>query len=161
VIPFAGDQVIAPKMTHLFIREYYACFNERRFDDAVGLFARDAILEQPPFGVQQPGGAGHLQFVEMWLRAFPDAVLTIQQVVQRGDTICEVDLLASGTHLGPFDMGAYGVFKPTGIHASLRLRELLEIRHGRITFSGLSFDIHDLVRQLTAAPAEADPAPVR
>jgi hypothetical protein len=32
-----------------FIRNYYACFNERRIADAEALFAPDAVLDMPPF----------------------------------------------------------------------------------------------------------------
>ena len=136
-------------MTHLLIREYYACFNERRFRDAAELFARDAILEHPPFGERQVGGEGYLRFAEAWARAFPDGRLKIDHVEQRGDTICEIDLIGTGTHKGDLDMGMYGVFKATGRPASLRFRELLEIRHSKITYSSLTFDVHELIRQLT------------
>ena len=33
----------------------------------------------------------------MWVEAFPDGQLRIDQVEQRGDTICEVNLVATGT----------------------------------------------------------------
>lgn len=136
-------------MSHLLIREYYACFNERRFRDAADLFSADAVLEHPPFGPPQRGGEAYIHFAEMWLGAFPDGRLDIDRVEQRGDTICEVDLVGTGTHQGDFDLGAYGVFRATGVKATLRFRELLEIRVGKITFSSLTFNVHDLVRQLT------------
>ena len=63
--------------------------------------------------------------------------------------ICEIDLIGTGTHGGDFDMGGYGVFKATGVKTTLRFRELLEIRSGQITYSSLTFDVHDLIRQLT------------
>ena len=135
-------------MTHVLIREYYACFNEHRFRDAADLFALDAVLEHQPFGPATRGGGGYLQFAHMWTEAFPDGTLTIDHVEQRGDTICEVDLVATGTHAGDIDMGPYGVFKATGARATLRCRELLEIRSGKITYSSLSFDVHELIRQL-------------
>jgi predicted ester cyclase len=131
------------------IREYYACFNERRFRDAAELFARDAVLEHPPFGQRQVGVEGYLHFAESWIRAFPDGQVRIEHVEQRGDTICEIDLTGSGTHNGDLNMGPYGVFKATNRPAVLRFRELLEIRRGKITYSSLTFDVHDLIRQLT------------
>ena len=86
--------------------------------------------------------------VTRWIEAFPDSQLQIEHVEQRGDTICEVDLIGTGTHRGDFDMGGYGVFKATGVQAILRFRELLEIRGGKITYSSLTFNVHDLIRQL-------------
>lgn len=133
---------------HELIREYYACFNERRFTDAAELFADDAVLEHGPLGQRQQGGAGYIHFASMWVEAFPDAALSIVRVDQHGDTICEVDLIGTGTHLGPFDLGPGGLFKATGARAKLPFRELLEVRVGKITYSSLAFDLHELVRQL-------------
>jgi predicted ester cyclase len=133
---------------HELIREYYACFNERRFSDAAEFFSEDAIIEHGSSGSRQVGGAGYVHFAEMWVRAFPDAALSIVRVEQHGDTICEVDLFGTGTHLGTFDLGEGGVFKPTGVRAKLPFRELLEVRVGKITYSSLAFDLHELIVQL-------------
>ena len=136
-------------MSDRLIRQYYACFNNRRFNEAADLFSADAVLEHPPFGQTRRGGSGYIQFAQMWIGAFPDGRLTIDHVEQRGDTICEVDLTGTGTHAGDFDMGTHGLFKATGVKATIRFRELLEIRVGRITYSSLTFDVHELIRQLT------------
>jgi predicted ester cyclase len=133
---------------HELIRKYYACFNERRFADAAEFFSDDAVLEHGPLGQRQQGGTGYLQFAEMWVRAFPDAALSIVRVEQHGDTICEVDLILTGTHLGAFDLGEGGLFKATGAQAKIPVRELLEVRVGKITYSSLAFDLHELIRQL-------------
>ena len=133
---------------HELIREYYACFNQRRFADAAELFSEDAVLEHGPIGKRKQGGAGYIEFAEMWVQAFPDAALSIVRVEQHGDTICEVDLLGTGTHLGAFDLGPGGLFKATGSRARLPFRELLEMRVGKITYSSLAFDLHELIRQL-------------
>jgi predicted ester cyclase len=133
---------------HLFIREYYACFNERRLSDAADLLTNDAVLERGPFGTVSNGGEGYLQLVELWLRAFPDSKVRIEHVEQRGDTICEVDLILTGTHLGDLNVPSHGVFKATGAAVSLRVGELLEIRARKITYSSVSFDASDLIRQL-------------
>jgi len=133
---------------HELIREYYACFNQRRFSDAAELFSEDAVVEHAATGQRLLGGAGYIRFAEMWVQAFPDAGLSIVRVEQQGDTICEVDLLGTGTHLGVFDLGATGQFKPTGARARLPFREMLEIRVGRITYSSLRFDLHELMKQL-------------
>jgi predicted ester cyclase len=133
---------------HELIREYYTCFNERRFADAAELFSEDAVLEHGAIGRRQLGGAGYIHFAEMWVQAFPDAAFSIVRVEQYGDTICEVDLFGTGTHLGTFDLGPGGLFRPTGARAKLPFRELLEVRVGKITYSSLAFDLHELVRQL-------------
>ncbi|MGH9373978.1 MAG: ester cyclase [Vicinamibacterales bacterium] len=130
------------------IGQFFQHFNERRFDAAANLFKDDAILEHVPTRRHQRGGDGFLEFAEMWVRAFPDAALTVERVSSHDGVTTEVDLLARGTHLGALDMGAAGIFKPTGVSATLRLRQLLEIRDGKVTFSSLSFDLQDIVHQL-------------
>ena len=134
---------------HLLIREYYACFNERRFADAADLFTEDAVLERRPFGTFRNGGDGYIQMAQRWVDAFPDAVARIDHVEQRGDTICEVDLVMTGTHTGDLDLPGHGLFKATGRTVSLRVSELLEIRARKITYGSISFGELDLVRQLS------------
>jgi predicted ester cyclase len=135
-------------MSDQLVRDYYRCFNERRVEAAAALFAADAAVDMPPFVQQAQGARAYTQFAETWLRAFPDAVLTMERVEQRNETMCEVDLVATGTHSGPLDLGRFGLLKPSGARLMLRLRELLEVRNGRITYASLSFDINGLVRQL-------------
>jgi predicted ester cyclase len=135
-------------VTNQLIRHYYASFNERRIVDAGALFAADAVVEMPPFVQRAHGSGAYAQFADTWLRAFPDAVFTMEHVEQRNETMCEVDLIATGTHSGPLDLGAFGLLKPNGARLALRLRELLDIRDGRITYASLSFDLNGLVRQL-------------
>jgi predicted ester cyclase len=131
------------------IRRYYEYFNTRCFAEAAALFADDAVLEQMPFQRRQQGGAAYLQFAHMWTRAFPDAVIAIERI-QRTSAVYEISVLASGTHRGDLDLGGSVVFKATGFEASFQLRELLEIRDGRIAFSCLSFDFQDIVHQLVS-----------
>lgn len=135
-------------MSDQLVRDYYRCFNERRIVTAGALFAADAVVEMPPFVQRAHGADAYTQFADTWLRAFPDAVFTVQRVEQRNETMCEVDLVATGTHLGLLDLGEFGLLRPSGVRLALRLRELLDIRDGHITYASLSFDLNGLVRQL-------------
>ena len=137
------------------VRQLYAAFNARRFDEAAALFQDDAVLEHVPLGRQQRGPSGYLEFVGMWLNAFPDATVDVDRVSYRGGHRCEVDLRATGTHRGPLDLGGYGLFKPTGAVGELRLRQMAEIDGGRIAFSSLSFDVQDIVQQLVSVDVPA------
>jgi len=129
------------------IRQYYACFNERRFHDAAAFFTEDAVLEQVPFHCKERGAAAYLLFAGVWTRAFPDAVVTIEDVVQRAAGVFEVQLSATGRHDGDLAMGGC-VFRPTGVNAAFRLRELIEFRGDRIAAACLSFDLGELAHQL-------------
>jgi predicted ester cyclase len=130
---------------HLIIREYYTCFNERRFADAADLFTADASIEHAPFGPTRRGPAGYIEAAEYCVGAFPDVHLQLVHVEQHGDTICEVDVIGTGTHVGDMDMGSLGIFKATGRKGTLKIRELLEIRGGKITYSSVHYDMQDLI----------------
>jgi ketosteroid isomerase-like protein len=133
--------------TEELIREYYRCFNERRIADATKLFATDAVVEFAPF-VDARGPDAYAQFADAWLKAFPDAELLIERIESRADTIREVDVRATGTHAGVLNLGRFGRLHPNGTYLTIRMRELLEIREGRIVFSSLGVDVQYLVRQL-------------
>jgi hypothetical protein len=131
------------------IGEYYRCFNERRFADAARLLADHAAVEYLPAPTRDPDGrAAYVAFTSAWLSAFPDAVLTVDRIDQRGDTLFDVHLMSAGTHRGQLDLGTFR-FRPSGQRATLRLRELLDIRQGQIHSASLSFDLNHLITQLS------------
>jgi hypothetical protein len=130
---------------HLLIREYYQAFNERRFEDGADLFALDAVIQHRPDGVLLKGPEGYLESARATVAIFPDIQIHILHVEQRGDTIVEVDLTATGSHRGDWNMGALGVLKADGTLKTVRHRELLEIRGGKITFSSITYNLQEFV----------------
>jgi len=135
-------------MSESLIQRYYDAFNARRIPEASSMFNVDAVLAHASFERQFRGPDAYARFVESWLQAFPDAHLKVERVGFKGDTIAEVDLVAEGTHCGTLQLGSYGSFERTGQRVALRVRELLELRHGRISYAAWSFDTPELVRQL-------------
>ena len=133
-------------MSETFIRGYYDYFNRRRLREASKLFSDDALLEHIPFG-RDRGGAGYMRLAEMWIRAFDKVTFTVDRIEPRGGTFCEVYFQAVGTHIGVLQFGAYR-FTPTKVTAMLRVRELLDIRDGKIVLSSLTVDLNDLITQL-------------
>lgn len=136
------------------IRSYYAHFNGRRLKDAASLIADDAVLEQLLAGRQQPGPKGYLDFANSWLGAFPDAVFAVEKISSTDGVMFTVDLVSSGRHLGVLAVGGL-IFRPHGAAAHLPLRELLQIRHGAITYSSLKIDVQDIIRQLAKVDSPA------
>jgi len=129
------------------IRHYYDCFNKRRLADAAALFTADAELEGN-IAVPGRGSSGYLQLADAWIRAFPDATLSVESIEPRGETMREVYLLAKGRHCGTLDVGSYH-FKPSGADAVLHVRELLDLSGGQIRASSITVEFMDVVRQLT------------
>ena len=140
---------------HLLIREYYKAFNERRFDDAADLFTADAVIQHRPDGVVLAGPDGYLESARATMAIFPDIQIHILHVEQRGDTIVEIDLSATGTHKGDWNMGALGVLKADGAVKIVRHREMLEIRGGKITYSSITYNIKDFVAKAAGGTREA------
>ena len=135
-------------MAHQLVRDFYDHFNQRRVAAAGELFAPDAAVDMPPFFPRAHGADAYFQFAAMWLRAFPDAAFTVGDIEQPNDATCEVHLIATGTHSGPLDLGALGLLRPHGVRLALHMRQLMEIREGRITYTSLSMDLNGLTRQL-------------
>jgi len=129
------------------LRLFYDSFNQRRFSETAALFTDDVVFELLPSEGPLRVREAFVEFVARWSTAFPDAHMMPLHVEQRGESLCEVDMTVTGTHLGLFDLGAYR-FKPTGIAVTLRLRQLFEFHEGRIAFTSLTFDLQNLVGQL-------------
>src|SRR5262245_50539847 len=133
---------------HPVLVEYYACFNERRFADGLKLFTEDAVIEHPSLGPGPHGRNSYLEMMNLTMHAFPDGHVTVDHVERRGDSVYEVDYVATGTHAGDFDMRGFGGFKATGHKATLKFREVFEVREGKIAYMSLRLDTHEFLRQL-------------
>lgn len=95
--------------------------------------------------------AGQIERLETFWAAFPDAELTVEQVVAAGGFVAFRSTLR-GTHLGPF----LGI-APTGREVTVALLDLLRVEGGRFVEQWGGPDVFDLVHQLGAevvAPTE-------
>ncbi len=130
------------------IRAHYDDFNARRFDALLGRFAADAQIEHTSGRVGQgPGEYAH--FLDRFLDALPDARAQLQDIFPKGRGFYDVRVRATGTHTGTLVFGTWS-FKPTGFDVRLPARELFQVVDGRFAFASVSFDLHDLVAQLTS-----------
>ena len=86
-------------------RHFETMFNERDLVVCDGIHADDYVEHAlAPFGREGPGrvnGPEHMRGVVEWLyRKFPDLRMTVEAVVEEGDTVA-VRVLSEGTNLGP------------------------------------------------------------
>ena len=140
-------------MSHPIIRRYYDLYNDRRFQEAADLFAPDAVIEHCSFANgPRRGGSAYIESADSSIRAFPDAHIDVLSVESHGETIYEVELMATGTHMGMLDLGTYGRFQATSNHIRVRHREVLDIRDGKIASASVTLDVTGLLAQLRTRP---------
>lgn len=107
-------------------------FNARNLGVSDEIHAEDYVEHAiAPFGREEPGlvkGPAHMRGVVEWLTAqFPDLHMTVEAVVEEGDTIA-VRVLSEGTNLGPLN----GVVPPTGKRFSSRQTHWFRVADGRL-----------------------------
>ena len=135
------------------IRAHYGDFNERRLNAVLSRFADDAHIEHITRRVGQgPGEYAH--FLARFLEAFPDAHVTVEEIQPKGRGFYDVRLLATGTHTGTLVFGTR-LFRSTGFEVRLPARELFQVVNDQFRFASVSFDLHDLVRQLSSVDTNA------
>ena len=125
---------------------HYNDFNARRLDAAAGRFQADARIEHGN-GQVEYGPKGFCLLARQWLTAFPDGRVNVQDIRPQGGNMYDVALVATGTHSGPFALGASS-FRPSHVAVRLPARELFQVEDGQFRLASLTFDLHDLVRQL-------------
>jgi len=107
-------------------------------------FAEDFVSYNQPPGLE-PGAAGVKQFFAMFRDAFPDAQVTIDELVAEEDRLAVATTL-TGTHEGEL----LGI-APTGRRVSVTGIDLVRVRDGQIVEHRGLTDTVGLLRQLGAA----------
>ena len=128
-------------------REYYDLFNARCLEEAELLVSAHAGFHYPHTRETLIGRAGYRELTRLWILAFPDAEISIVDMVVR-ESCVTVNLIGRGTHSGPLTFGGPLVLQPTGRRGELPFSDTLHIQNGHIVESWLRFDMQDLLRQL-------------
>ena len=104
-------------------------------------------LDLPPSPGQMPGPEGVKPVLQGLIDAFPDFVITIDEVIAE-EHRAAVRVSISGTHLGPL-MG----LPASGKHITLSLHEFHTFREGRVSVTRHMEDWMGLFRQIGAMPS--------
>ena len=78
-------------------RRFFDGINRRNLDESAALLAADYVWHGP--GMELRGPEGFKQLIGMYLSAFPDMVLTIDDLIAEGDKVV-TQWTGRGTHLG-------------------------------------------------------------
>jgi len=117
--------------------------NERREDVLPELFAT-GFVDHLPFPGLPPGIEGFKALAAGIYKAFPDAKVTIDDLIAEGDRVAE-RATARATHLGDFN----GI-PPTGRKVSWTEQHLYRFRDGKIVEHWADVDIAGLMAQIGA-----------
>jgi steroid delta-isomerase-like uncharacterized protein len=124
-----------------FIEEVW---NRGNVDLCDELFAPDATSPSAP--QLPPGPEGVKAVVRMFLTAFPDFYMTIEDILAEGDTVV-ARFVEGGTHQGEF-MG----IPPTGRRLEFTEIALVRLRDGRLIETRWEVDMLGMLQQLGAVP---------
>jgi steroid delta-isomerase-like uncharacterized protein len=132
-------------------RLYQEVWNKRKLEVVNDLFSPSHALRDNNSPGSSVGPEAYKSQVAMFLAAFPDLHVTLE------DTVAEKDKLAaswtvSGTHKGEF----LGV-RPTNKKVSIEGITIHYLANGKIIDSNTSWDALGLMRQLGVFPAVAQP----
>ena len=135
-------------------RRSFEAFNQRDLAAAGAIYASSYVLHSPLAPPDLPRGPdGVRQQHAGYLAAFPDAQITIEDLIAEGDRVA-VCVTVRGTHQGTF-LG----MAPTGRWVALEAITIYRVDAGKIVEDWTIADIPGLLQQLgaraPAAPATA------
>ena len=123
--------------------------DEQRIRDT---YAENTVFEAPG-GVRTEGADAATDYAMVWLRAFPDARIEVQNQVVAGDWIVE-EFTFEGTHKEPL-AGPGGEIPATGRSVTGHGCQISRIENGKIAEGRLYFDQVEVLTQLGLMPEPA------
>ena len=131
------------------VRESLKAWNAHDPDGVAKFFSQDVVSESDTLPNALRGPEAIRQVVQMYVRAFPDLHIEIEQIFSSGDYVT-LRWLATGTHGGEL-MG----IAPTNRRAVTHGCTVDEIRDGKIVREWAYWDTGNLLRQLGVLPSPA------
>ncbi len=126
------------------VRRWFEALTKHDVDSMVSMVADDFINNSST----NQGKDGVRAEVEYWLAAFPDASVSIEELIAEGNRVV-ARLSVTGTHGGAF----LGV-EPTGKRISVQEIDIARIENDRIAEVWAAPDVFGMLSQLGALPAE-------
>jgi predicted ester cyclase len=129
--------------------EFVDAFNAHDENRIRELNAENAVLEAPG-DVRLEGGAAAAQYVMAWLRAFPDARVTVHNELEAGDWVVQ-EFTFEGTHTDTLSTPA-GDIPATNRRLRGRGVQILRVEGGTVADTRLYFDQVQVLTQLGLMP---------
>ena len=129
-------------------REGFAAWNGHDIEGFIKRCDAKTVWESDVFPAPFGGHEGARQFFKLYLTAFPDLHLDIEQILAAGDSHVVVRWRSTGTHKGPL-----ANIPATGRKASNHGCTVMEVKGGKIGHAWVYFDNAHMLRQLGVLPA--------
>jgi steroid delta-isomerase-like uncharacterized protein len=123
-----------------------AIWNERKLEVLDEMIASDYVRHDPAFPGEVRGPEGFKQYVLAMCTPFPDARVSIEDVIAEGDRVA-IRWIFQGKHSGEF-MG----IPATGKELTVTGISIIRIRDDKIAEGWDGYDALGMLRQLGAAP---------
>ena len=130
------------------VRESFAAWNAHDVGAFIKRLDAKTTWESDVFPVAFSGHEGARQFFKLYITAFPDLHLDIEQILDAGDSHVVIRWRSTGTHRGPLaDIPA------TGHKVSNHGCTVMEVKNSKIGHAWVYFDNAHLFRQIGVLPA--------
>ena len=127
-------------------RSLYEAWNERNFDLQADAMAPDATVVVVGSGDRFEGPDGARRYNAAWADAFPDGIITMDNIVASGDTVI-AEFTGRGTHTGTLET-SMGAIPATGRSVTLKLCDVIKFKNGKVQQQRTYFDTGSLMAQL-------------
>lgn len=124
-------------------------YNAGDMEGLANTYTEDAVLVSPDGTTQ-----GRAAIRELWSRekaAFPDRAVTIELIVEQGDTIA-AELTWAGTNMGSLVLPDGTEMAPTGKRVENRAMDLVQVRGEKAAMQHQYWDNMAFARQLGLVP---------
>jgi steroid delta-isomerase-like uncharacterized protein len=128
------------------IRQVFNAWNAHDAESYLKLLDKETVWDSDAFPAPFRGHEGARQFFQVYVRAFPDLHLDIEQMIADEDYVV-TRWRSSGTHRG--DLGGIA---PTNRRAELHGCTVTEVTNGKVGRAWVYFDNARLLRQLGVTP---------
>jgi steroid delta-isomerase-like uncharacterized protein len=130
----------------------FALYNSGDIDAFLDVYAADAVLRAPEEeGRPFEGPAAIRGFWAEQFSAFPDSHITIDVLVEEGDTVA-AEFTYTGTNAGPMAMDDGSPLPATGKRIEMKGMQLIQFGDGKIVRHAIYHDSMTAMRQLGLMP---------
>ena len=130
-------------------REIFAAWNAHDLEGFLKRLDTKTIWESDAFPTPFSGHDGARQFFKVYLTAFPDLHLDIQQLLTTGDSYVVVRWRFRGTH----HLGPLGDIAATGRKVMNHGCTVMEVKNSKAAHAWVYFDNAHLLRQISVLPS--------